>query len=260
MATLLCLHAHPDDEAIATAGLIMRASAAGHRVVLVVATTGELGLDPLEGLAEGESLADRRRAEMLRSAEILGVHRTEFLGYRDSGMNGDHTNHDPASFWQAEIDHAARRLVTLVAEETIDVLTIYDDHGGYDHPDHIQVHRVGTRFAEQAGIDEVYWATMNRDEIARQLATAAELYDQEPPEVDTETFGMAEGELTHAVDVGSFIERKRAAMRAHASQIREDSFFLSMSDEVFALAFGTEWFHRPGAQPGNETIPIAVRS
>ena len=257
MATLMCFHAHPDDEAIATAGLIMRASAAGHRVVLVVATTGELGIDPLDGLDDGESLADRRRAETLRAAEVLGVHRTEFLGYHDSGMNGDHTNDDPASFWQADVDAAADRLAALVADEAVDVLTIYDDHGGYDHPDHIQVHRVGTRFAEMVGIEEVYWATMNRDEIARQLAMAAELYDEEPPEVDTETFGMAEDELTHAVDVGGFIDRKRAAMRAHASQIRDDSFFLSMPDEVFAAAFGTEWFHRPGSRPGRESIPIA---
>jgi LmbE family N-acetylglucosaminyl deacetylase len=260
MATLMCFHAHPDDEAIATAGLIMSASAAGHRVILVVATTGELGLDPLDGLDDGESLADRRRSETLRSAEILGVHRTEFLGYHDSGMNGYHTNDDPASFWQADIDEAAARLAALVADEAIDVLTIYDDHGGYDHPDHIQVHRVGTRFADMAGVDEVYWATMNRDEIARQLAMAAELYEHEPPEVDTETFGMAEGELTHAVDLGSLIDRKRAAMRAHASQIRDDSFFLSMPDEVFAMAFGTEWFHQPGSQPGKEPILITVSS
>jgi LmbE family N-acetylglucosaminyl deacetylase len=259
MATLLCFHAHPDDEAIATAGLMMRAAAAGHRVVLVVATTGELGLEPDDGLAPDESLADRRKAETLRSAEILGVHRTEFLGYHDSGMNGDSTNNDAGSFWQADVDDAARRLAALVADEAIDVLTIYDDHGGYDHPDHVQVHRVGTRFADLAGIDEVYWATMNRDEIARQLAMAADVFADDPPDVDTDTFGMPEGELTHAVDVGPFIERKRAAMRAHASQIRDDSFFLSMPDEIFATAFGTEWFHQPGARPGRASISIVIR-
>ncbi len=41
MATLVSFHAHPDDEAIATGGSMAKAAAAGHRVVLVVATRGD---------------------------------------------------------------------------------------------------------------------------------------------------------------------------------------------------------------------------
>ena len=43
MATLVCFHAHPDDEVISTGGTIARAAAEGHRVVLVVATNGDHG-------------------------------------------------------------------------------------------------------------------------------------------------------------------------------------------------------------------------
>ena len=43
MSTLLLMHAHPDDEAISTGGAMMKARAAGHRVVLVTATRGEAG-------------------------------------------------------------------------------------------------------------------------------------------------------------------------------------------------------------------------
>ena len=46
MATLVCFHAHPDDESIATAGTIARAVDEGHRVVLVFATRGECGEVP----------------------------------------------------------------------------------------------------------------------------------------------------------------------------------------------------------------------
>ena len=100
MATLVCFHAHPDDESIATGGTMARAVAEGHRVVLVVATAGEHGEVP-EGLAAGEALAERRVAETMRSAEVLGVARVEFLGYVDSGMDGWDQNDEPDCFWQA---------------------------------------------------------------------------------------------------------------------------------------------------------------
>ncbi len=254
MATLVCFHAHPDDEAIATGGTMAKAAAEGHRVVLVVATNGEHG-EPVPGvLAPGESLADRREAETRRSAEILGVDRVEFLGYRDSGMDGEATNNHAGSFWSADVDEAAERLAAILREERRNddatVLTVYDDHGGYGHPDHVQVHRVGTRAAELVGLDRVFWATMNRDAIRRQMEANPDMLaaiDQDGDElIDTETFGTAEAEITHAVDVRAHIDAKRSAMGAHASQIGDDSFFMMMPPEVFAEAFGTEWYVRPG--------------
>ena len=38
------------------------------------------------------------------------------------------------------------------------------------------------------------------------------------------------------------MEAKRASMRAHASQIAEDHFFLALPEEAFAFSFGQEWF------------------
>ena len=89
VSTLVCFHAHPDDEAIATGGTMALASAAGHRVVLIVATDGELGFT-VPGVAETpQELGAHRRAETQAAASILGVHRVEFLGYHDSGMAGE---------------------------------------------------------------------------------------------------------------------------------------------------------------------------
>src|SRR5262245_58329780 len=145
--TIVFFHAHPDDEAIATGGSMARAKRDGHRVVLVSATRGELGEFAPDSLAPGEQLVDRRVAELHASAAVLGVDRVEFLGYRDSGMMGEPTNDDPDAFWSADIEQAAGRLARLLEAEHADVLTIYDDHGNYGHPDHIQVHRVGVRAA-----------------------------------------------------------------------------------------------------------------
>ncbi len=258
MATLVCFHAHPDDESIATGGTMALAARDGHDVVLVCATRGEQG-EPQPGvLDEGEQLWERRVVETHRAAEILGVGRVEFLGYEDSGMIGEATNENPACFWQADVEEAAQRLARLLTEVAADVLTIYDSHGGYGHPDHIQVHRVGKRAAEIAGVDRVFQSTMNRDRIMKQMAENAELFEDElEGELEGETaeqmrrraeaadrgeFGSPEAVITHAVDVSAAVEVKKAAMAAHRSQIGPDSFFFKMPPEVFAAAFGTEWF------------------
>ena len=246
-------HAHPDDEAIATSGTMMKATADGHRVVLVVATKGEQG-EPVPGaLSPGESLGERREAETHEAAKIIGAHRVEFLGYEDSGMAGDEANDNPACFWQADFDEAVERVARILEDEAAEVLTVYDDHGGYGHPDHIQVHRVGVHAARKAGVEKVFYATMNRTQILRQMdevesfAEAMERIEVERAErFREEDFGTDEAEITHAVDVSAYLERKRAAMLAHASQITDDSFFGSMTDEQFADAFGTEWFVAPG--------------
>ena len=253
MATLVSFHAHPDDECIACGGIIRKAADEGHRVVLVVATRGEHG-EVAEGfLNPGEELWQRRVAETHASAEILGAQRVEFLGYIDSGMMGTPANDAPGSFWSAPVDEAAKKLAALLDEEQADVLTCYDEHGGYGHPDHIQVHRVGMRAAELAGTQRVYQSTINRDHILRGrqfLAGQSGEADIEAPVIEEESFGLPESVITAAVDVSPYLEYKRRAMRAHASQISEQSFFLAMPHEAFAYGFGTEWFIREGQGPG----------
>src|SRR5215831_2962667 len=237
MATLVSFHAHPDDECIACGGVIRKAAEEGHRVVLVVATRGEQGEVPEGLLDQGEELWQRRVAETHASAAILGAQRVEFLGYTDSGMMGIPANEAPGSFWAAPVDEAAKKLAALLEEERAEVLTCYDDHGGYGHPDHIQVHRVGLRAAGLAGTRRVFQATINRDHIQRGrelFAEQAAEADVDTSDLDEDTFGMPESIITAAVDVTPYLEHKR----------------LAMPDEAFAYGFGTEWFIRAGQGPG----------
>ena len=246
MGTIVSFHAHPDDEAIGTAGTLARAADAGHRVVLVFATRGELG-EPVPGvLGDGEQLALRRSAECFAAAREIGAHRVEFLGYTDSGMMGEATNDAPWCFWRAPVEHAARRLAVILDEEEPDVLTVYDDNGGYGHPDHIQVHRVGVRAAELSAVPVVAQATINRDWLAAgrrrlvasgQLDAAARL-----PEPDAPEWGKPEAEITHKVDVVDVAARKRAAMRAHASQMGPDHPLLAMTEPMFLVGLGVEFY------------------
>lgn len=249
MPTLVSFHAHPDDECIATGGVLRKAHEDGHRVVLVVATRGELGEVPEGFLDDGEELWQRRIVETRASADALGVDRVEFLGYTDSGMMGEPTNDQPGTFWTADVEEAAAKLAAILRDEAADVLTVYDDHGGYGHPDHIQVHRVGMRAAALADTPRVYQATINRDRAIAGFTKFAAQNGEEPPEF-SDDFGTPEAQITCAVDVRKFLNHKRQAMRAHASQISEQSFFLAMPDDAFEFAFGTEWFIRAGQGPG----------
>ena len=262
MSTLVCFHAHPDDEAISTGGLMATAAAAGHRVVLVSATRGEVG-EPQEGVLEpGEALWERRMAELAASATILGADEPRWLGYHDSGMIGEETNDAPGSFWTADMDEATTRLADILTELDADVLTIYDEHGGYGHPDHIMVHKVGLAAAARAGVENVYEATMNRTEIQAMMEARSDLFEDENEEnderIDVDNMGTPANDISYRVSVGDHIDKKRQSMIAHRSQIGPDSMFLTMPDDVFAAAFGSEWFNVPGQKDTGGPMDVTL--
>ena len=250
MATVTFFHAPPDAEAIATGGTMASLADQGHRVVLVTATRGELGEVDDGFLDPDETLAARREVELAEAARILGAARLAFLGYEDSGMEGEPSASRPGCFATADPDEAAGRLAELLAEESSDVLVVYDEHGGYGHPDHVQVHRVGMAAAERAGTPVVYMSTMDRDFMRdlRKRALESELATEEEME-GADTMGEPAVRITTQVDVGPWVGTKRQAMAAHASQISEESFFLSMPEDVFAEVWGQEWFIRVRPEP-----------
>jgi LmbE family N-acetylglucosaminyl deacetylase len=261
MATMVAFHAHPDDECLTTGGTLARAVDDGHRVVVVYATRGEVGEVPDGLLAPGETLVERRQDEVMRSTEALGVHRVEFLGYRDSGMHGTADNDHPACFWQADIDEAAGRLATILRDERADVLLAYDENGNYGHPDHVQVHRVGVRAGELAGTLQVLEATVNRDTIRTfielMVASGDATWDDVPDLDDPDmVFGMPDDVITTRVDVRPWAERKLDAMRAHETQVGDLAPFLAMPVEVFRETMGTEFFIRRGVSPDHRDDDI----
>ncbi len=257
--TLVAFHAHPDDEALLTAGTMARAAAEGHRVVLVLATDGALGLAASAYGAPNE-LADVRLREARASADALGVARVEWLGYADSGL-GDELYPDPPDqtrFVRAPLDEAAERLAAILRAEAADVLLSYDRHGGYGHRDHVRVHEVGARAAELAGTPRVLEATVPRDLLVRAIRLVAKVY-RFPPDFDPTSFERAfcaRADITHRIDVRRYAGAKRASMRAHASQASADggdrtlAAFLRIPRPVYDLVFGREWFRDPRHRAG----------
>ncbi len=152
--TLMAVHAHPDDETIGTGGSMARAVAEGRRVVLVTCTRGEMGEIVIPDLDTPENhrrLGEIRAGELEAAMAELGVTEWENLGYRDSDMIGRSGNLDPRSFWQADLDEAVGRLVWLVRRYRPDVMTTYNELGGYGHPDHVRTHQVAIAAFERAG-------------------------------------------------------------------------------------------------------------
>jgi LmbE family N-acetylglucosaminyl deacetylase len=254
--TLVSFHAHPDDEALLTAGTLARAAAEGHRVVLVVATSGEAGLTTpaqsgFDPLGERRRLGELRAAEVERSAALLGCARVVHLGYPDSGMRGEH-----GGFAALAIDEPAQRLAEVLQAEGADALTVYDANGGYGHPDHIQVHRVGHLAAQIAGTPLVLEATVDRSALMRALRlvhwTKLAPADFSPARMARSYSDPAE--LTHRVDVRGYLGQKRLAMRAHATQSaggggeRTLAFCSKLPAPLYRRAFGTEWFIERGRQ------------
>jgi len=266
--TLLAFHAHPDDEALLTAGTMARAAAKGHRVILVVATDGNEGLAANSFVADGH-LGARRLDELRESARALGVARVEYLGYADSGM-GPQTLADPPGqtrFIRADVEEAAGQLAAILREESVDVLLTYDANGGYGHRDHVMAHHVAVRAAELAKTQRVLQATVPRDTICRAIALAGKLY-RFPASFDPTTFERAfspKADITHRVNVIGYASAKRASMRAHASQATADrgadrtlAAFLRIPRPLYDVVFGREWFvdaaHPPGARVARDVF------
>jgi LmbE family N-acetylglucosaminyl deacetylase len=255
--TVVSFHAHPDDEALLTAGTLAAAAAQGHRVVIVVATSGEAGL--AAGGPAADELRARREAELAASAEAIGAARVVLLRHADSGyVDGRPGEDGRVPFAGLDPQAVAYELAAVLVEEGADVLTTYDAAGGYGHPDHVQVHQVGMLAARMAGTPLLLEATIDRDLLLRAMRVVKALALVVPlpylPELRTAFTPRAE--LTHRIDVRPHLEQKLAAMRAHASQIDSDegprtlALLLRLPAPLRTRVLGTEWFRQVGRVPG----------
>lgn len=212
------IHAHPDDEALLTAGTMARAAAEGHRVILVMATDGAAGLT---SAAFASDLGARRRRELEVAAHVLDVHRLEWLGHRDSGILGD----VEGGFASLDAGSVAADIVERLAGERCDVVVGYDPAGGYGHPDHRQVHRVARLVSRLLSpIPALFEVTLPREPIVRVAQWASRLH-LTPRGFDPHEFDAAwtpRRGITHRVDVRAHLGAKRAALLAHASQTAAD--------------------------------------
>ena len=275
--TLMSVHAHPDDETISAGGIMAKAVAAGHRVVLVTCTRGEQGeivIPAMDTPDNHRRLGELRAAELEAAMAELGVTEWETVGYRDSDMMGRPGNSDPRTFWQADLDEAAGRLTWLIRRYQPDVVTTYNSFGGYGHPDHIRVHEVSTRAFARAGDPAWYpeqlengvepWKPSKlyetaipasvRDAMREAMKESGKPSFWDPPE-DATPEQIAEHRafmakmlvpdesITTWVDIsGDPIDRKWRAIQRHATQIAIDSGFMVFGEAGWKEHWAKEAF------------------
>ncbi|MEU5670601.1 PIG-L family deacetylase [Micromonospora sp. NPDC047762] len=260
--TLMAVHAHPDDEATSTGGVLARYAAEGVTTVLVTCTDGRCGDGP-GGVKPGEEGHDpaavvaMRQAELEASCATLNVTHLETLGYADSGMMGWPTNDQPGAFWITPVAEAAARLAELIRQYRPDVIVTYDENGFYGHPDHIQAHRITMAAVEQTDVPaKVYWTTVPRTAFAEFGRIMKELgVEWAEPDAESEPgpqLGLPDDEITTWVDTSKYGAQKFAALATHASQT-ENIFFLQLGQERFTELMGVETFLRVRDRTGAPT-------
>jgi LmbE family N-acetylglucosaminyl deacetylase len=255
--TLLAVHAHPDDEAIGTGGILAKYSAQGIRTVLVYGTRGETGeilntefVPPSPGL----SIKEIRGLELEMALKVLQVESAHFLEYRDSGMAGSPENLNPRAFAQADIKEAACRLMEIIRRIRPHVVVTYNEKGFYEHPDHIMTNRVTVRAFHDAGDPEfecreglkpwrpakLYYTAIPIERLRMLHKFALERGDE--PGFDPDVLGTPDEKITTTIDVREYLSQKLEALHCHQSQIGPDSFFRRIPKEWRDEAFGYEHF------------------
>jgi mycothiol S-conjugate amidase len=260
---LLCVHAHPDDEASKGAGTVARYHAEGVHTVLVTATGGEEGeiLNPAMDTEEVRAdIAEIRRRELDEAAHAIGYDDVVLLGYRDSGMPDSPANTDPRSLWQAPIDEVVRRLVAVIRAERPQVIVTYpDDQSFYPHPDHLRVHDVSLLAFDRAADPEaypeagepyqplkLYYSIWRAEPMLRRHEKFLELglvspyaqwfKDGLPPDFPS-------SEASALLDVTDYYDARRAGLLAHASQIDPNShFWFGLPEPIERELWGTDAF------------------
>lgn len=261
---LMAVHAHPDDESSKGAATLARYADEGHRVLVVTLTGGERGdiLNPAMDLPEVRGrIADVRRDEMARAAEILGVEHC-WLGFVDSGLpEGDPLPPLPEGcFATVPMERPVAELVRLIREFRPHVMTTYDENGGYPHPDHIRCHQVSVAAYEAAAdpahhpdagpaweVSKLYYnhgflrkrMQMLQEEFARngQEGPFARWLENWDPNDDPHV-----NRVTTRVHCAQYFDRRDAALRAHATQIDPDGFFFATPLEWQQRLWPTEEF------------------
>jgi LmbE family N-acetylglucosaminyl deacetylase len=255
--TLMTVHAHPDDEAISTGGILAKYSAEGIRTVLVTCTKGELGEaeDPLyRPPRPGMGIAEIREKELAAAIRILNICAYHNLSYKDSGMAGTQGNLDPKAFARADITEAAHRLAGIIRRERPQVIVTYDENGIYGHPDHIMANRI-TQKAFAAASDsnlpldesEPPWQPCRLcffalpKALLKKFRRAAENAAR-PEAAPADLMGTPDDEITTRIDVSRFLDQKFEAVFSHASQFGPSHLFHHLPDALKAEMFGVEHF------------------
>lgn len=262
MSRLLFVHAHPDDETLATGVAILHHVVRGDDVHVLTCTLGEEGevipaeLAHLEG-AVGDPLAEHRRGELAGAVSVLGVTH-HYLGavtdgdrpaYRDSGMVGSAAFAHPRAFAGGDFLEVAELMRSTIADIAPAVVVTYDAEGGYGHPDHIRVHdAVRAALAAIPSAPTLFvtltpktWVLEDRAWLASHVP-AQTGYAVPAPSDPLAPSVVDDVLVTHEVIDPAVVGAQQDALRHHATQVVVGDGWFALSNDIAARLAGREGY------------------
>jgi N-acetyl-1-D-myo-inositol-2-amino-2-deoxy-alpha-D-glucopyranoside deacetylase len=254
---LLFVHAHPDDESLATGATIAHYASQGADVRVVTCTLGEEGevigdRYALLAVAHADQLGGYRISELTEALRILGAGEPCFLGgpgrWRDSGMEGTRPRRQTRFVDAGEA--AVDVLVDVILQMRPHVVVTYDPNGGYGHPDHVHAHEVTTAAvaaAARAGwpTPKFYWTVLSTSATVRAYDELTEVpQDWVRPRREDFTFGYSDDKIDAVVDARDLIPVKAAALAAHVTQVKvaPDRRSCALSSDMALPIMGEEHY------------------
>jgi LmbE family N-acetylglucosaminyl deacetylase len=192
---ILVVVAHPDDAEFGCGGSVARWVGEGREVFYCLATSGNRGSD--DPAMTPERLAPVREAEQRAAAASLGVRDLVFLGYPDGELEDTRDA-------RRDVVRAIRRFRPdrVVTQNPFGSLNPYSGHRDHRH-------------AGRLALDAVYPYARDRLHFPELLAEGF------PPHKVREVYLMGHDEPDVVLDVTATMDRKLAALRCHASQLRD---------------------------------------
>ena len=251
---LMCVLAHPDDESLATGGILAKYAAAGVQTYLVMATRGERGWSGPAAADPGpRALGRLREAELRAAAQVLGLREVVFLEYQDGELD------------RADHAQAIAKIVTQLRRVRPDVVVTFDPNGMYGHPDHIAISQ-WTTAAVMAAADTGYPGlavdgaqgvpTSAPHRVAKLYYRAFLPAEQEAYEA---TFGRLvmpvdrvarrftvwpEWAITTRIDSSAYEEQVWRAIACHGSQVSDCQQRRALPGEVRARLWTAQTYYR----------------
>ncbi len=193
---IVCVFAHPDDEAFGPGGTIAH-FAKDCDVTIICVTNGDADPQFAKG-NDTSTLGEVRREELKNSAEILGVGDVIFLDFKDGSLNNNNYHQVTA------------KLEPILKDIKPDTLMTFGQSGLTGHLDHIAVSMETTYLFERLDFVKTLMYFCNRDESKKIVGLDYFVYFPE---------GLKESEADLVVDVEPYMETMFKAMEAHKSQI-----------------------------------------
>ena len=229
MTALVAVFAHPDDETFSIGGTVARYADAGVPCHLYCATDGDAGRSSAVAVASREELGAARRRELREAARVLGFATVHSAGHPDGALAA------------VDQDAVIGEVVAFIRRHRPRVVVTFGPEGAPNtHRDHRAISRAATAAFHLAGLATAYPDQLGGGGLAAHAPARLFYVSWEPPAPGSPNPALAVP-LTARVDVRPWLDRKRAAFEAHATQhtLRDRFEALGLTPfEGYALAAG----------------------